>query len=365
MTGKFSKNTTKESNDMKRIGNVYSKIYDIENLKLAHKKARKGKIWYREVEMVDKDIEKYLTQLQQSLIDKTYSTSNYSKFVKIDKGKEREIYKLPYYPDRICQWAIMLELENMFVSNFVKGTYASIPNRGVHKALTDLSESLKNTSEVQYCLKFDIKKFFPSIDKSILKKLLRKKIKDKELLWLLDEIIDSHNKGLPIGNYLSQYLANFYLSYFDHWCKETKGCKHYFRYMDDVVVLHHNKHFLHELREEIETYLEQDLKLRLKSNYQVFPTFNRGIDFVGYRHFGNYVLLRKSTSNNLKRKLTKIKLNKNPLSLNEFCTINSYRGWIKWGNCHNLSTKYIEPLKSKIEEYKRRKQYESSINSKT
>ena len=195
----------------------------------------------------------------------------------------------------------------------------------------------------------DVKKFFPNINHNILKKLLRKKFKDKDLLWLLDSIINSieGEKGVPIGNYLSQFFANFYLSYFDHWLKEEMKVKYYIRYMDDIVILHKDKHFLHHLKQDIEKYLKINLELQVKENWQVFPARVRGIDFVGYRHFGNYVLLRKNTSKNLIRKMKKInnKFNFNKLiNYSLWCSINSYKGWIMCCNVHNLENKYIKPL---------------------
>lgn len=114
----------------------------------------------------------------------------------------------------------------------------------------------------------------------MLKSILRRKLKDKRLLRLLDEIIDSAD-GVPIGNYLSQYFANLYLTYFDHWIKEQKRVKHYFRYADDIVILASDKSYLHSLMGEIRAYLG-DLKLEVKGNWQVFPVAARGIDFVGY-----------------------------------------------------------------------------------
>lgn len=336
---------------MKRVSSIYGKILDIDNLRLAHKKARKGKTWYKEVKMVDKDINYYLYKIQEDLINKTYKTSEYSHFIKIDKGKERDIYRLPYYPDRIVQWAIMLQIEEMFLKTLVYDTYASIPKRGIHLALKRVNEVMKNREGTKYCFKFDIKKFFPNIDKEILKNLLRRKIKDKDLLWLLDEIIDSSEKGIPIGNYLSQYFANFYLSCFDHWMKEEKKCKYYFRYMDDVIVLHNSKEFLHNLREEVETYLVGELRLKLKENWQVFPTYIRGIDFVGYRSFGDYTLLRKSTVKNIKRKTKDIN-RRGFFKDTDLNSIMSYKGWLKYCNSYNLEKKYITPILRRYQDAK-------------
>ena len=181
----------------------------------------------------------------------------------------------------------------------------------------------------RYCLKLDIQKFYPSVNHAVLKQLLRKKFKDQNLLWLLDGIIDSAT-GLPIGNYLSQYLANFYLSYFDHWIKEQKQVKHYFRYADDLVFLHGSKKYLHQLLADIKQYLWQNLALKVKDNYQIFPVAARGIDFVGYKFYHTHTLLRKS----IKKRFAGMAVN-NP---NKKSFV-SYNGWATHANCKHLQKK--------------------------
>lgn len=276
---------------MKRINNLYSKIYDIDNLNLADKKARKGKLKQNSIKEFDKNREENLKLLQQSIINKTYKTSEYKVF-KIYEPKEREIFKLPYFPDRLLHHAIMNVMEPIFISTFTKDTFSCIKKRGIHGAANAVKKSLKNKIETKYCLKLDIKKFYPNINHEILQQLIRKKIKDKDLLFLLDEIIFSC-KGLPIGNYLSQFFANFYLTYFDHWIKEDKKVKYYFRYADDIVILSDSKEFLHEILFQIKKYLNENLKLTVKENYQIFPIEKRGIDFVGYKFYHSHILLRK------------------------------------------------------------------------
>jgi retron-type reverse transcriptase len=140
--------------------------------------------------LFDKNKDKLLLDLQRKLINGEYETSEYYVF-KIYEPKEREIFKLPYYPDRIVHHAIMNIMEPIWVSAFVKGTYSCIRNRGIHKALKDVKFALKDEINTQYCLKLDIRKFYHSIDHDILKTIIRKKIKDKRLLSLLDEIIES------------------------------------------------------------------------------------------------------------------------------------------------------------------------------
>lgn len=349
---------------MKRYGNIYDKIYDIDNLREAHRNARKDKLFYKEVKMVDSNPDFYLMQVQEMLKNKTYEVSPYIVSTIVDKGKERVLSKLPYFPDRIIQWAIMLQIEKIFNEVFTNFTCASLNKRGIHYASKLVDKCMLDKFGTQYCLKIDINKFYPNINHTILKNLLRKKIKDLALLELLDKIIDSipGDTGIPIGSYLSQYLANFYLAYFDHWLKEVCEVKYIIRYMDDVVILHESKEFLHDLRCKMNSYLRNELKLTIKSNWQVFPTATRGIDFVGYRHFYGYKLLRKRTCKRFKRKMLNI-LNKikkgGYISYSDWCAGNSYNGWLIWCNGYRLTVKYIKPLKPYFDDY-----YKSKIKGK-
>lgn len=313
---------------MKRYGNLYKKIYDLDNIRLAHKNAKRGKSKYSEVKRIEKNLEFYIHKIHNLLKDKTFKNGKYHIFTKAFHNKEREIYKLPYFPDRIIHHCIVQILEPIWTKCFIKHTYSSIKHRGIHQCLRHVKQSLKNKEETMYCLKMDVRKFYPSIDHIILKKILRKKIKCKDTLWVLDIIIDS-TKGIPIGNYLSQFFGNLYLAYFDHWIKEEKHCRNYFRYCDDVVILHSNKEFLHSLREETQEYLNKELNLSLKSNWQVFPIESRGLDFVGYKHYHSYTLLRKSIFISFKRQILKI-INRRFVSLRSVLNgLTSYQGWVK------------------------------------
>jgi len=326
---------------MKRYNNLYEKIYNYDNLLLAHKNARKGKLHYREVKTVDKDSEKFLLEIQRVLKENSYKTSEYKIEEKVERNKKRVIYKLPYYPDRIVHHAIMNIMNEKWVKTLIKDTYQSIKGRGIHLAANKIKKILKEDREnTKYCLKLDIKKFYPSVDNKILKRIIRKKIKDQNLLNLLDEIIDS-SKGIPIGNYLSQIFGNLYLGEFDHWIKEVKRIKYYFRYCDDCVILLNSKEELHKLKIEIDDFLLNRLKLEIKENWQIFPIDVRGIDYLGYRFFHNYTLLRKNIVKDFKRKINKIE--KNWESMNSFEIINSvvsYYGWFKIANSYSLKKKF-------------------------
>ncbi|MCC6867051.1 MAG: reverse transcriptase [Ignavibacteria bacterium] len=315
---------------MRRTGNLYKRICSIENLEIADKKASKGKSWQKGVQDHMLDREENILQLHKLLIEHKYRTSEYTTF-KIYEPKEREIFRLPYYPDRIVHHAIMNVLEPIFMRLFTADTYSCIKERGIHGAFRAVRKALIDREGTKYCLKLDIRKFYPSVDHDILKELLKRKIKDIELLELLYEIIDS-SEGLPIGNYLSQYLANYYMSYFDRWLKEDKRVKYYFRYADDIVILSSNKEDLHKLLGEITVYLKEKLKLKVKNNYQVFPVAASGLDFVGYRFFPTHTRLRKSIKQNFARM---VRRNKNRAS------IASYNGWAVHGNCRNLMRKLL------------------------
>lgn len=331
---------------MKRYGNIMEKIYSYDNLLLAYEKAKKGKAWYKEVLDFEKDIEGNLLKLQDSLVSGLYTTSKYEIFDKVCGNKIRTIYKLPFYPDRICQWAIMIQLEPIFLKKFTKDTYSAIPNRGIHLALKRMKRELRiDPDGMKYCLKLDIKKYYPNINHNILKAKLNKTFKDKDLLSLIGNIIDSlpDGVGLPIGNYTSQYFANYYLNDFDRWLKEELRIKHYFRYMDDVCIFSNSKKELHLYLDMIRAYLKNNLKLELKGNEQIFPVEKRGVDFVGYVIYKDHVLLRKSIKNNMKKKSREI-MKKDKITLEDIMSINSYGGWLKHCDCKRLHELYIKPI---------------------
>lgn len=310
---------------MKRHGNIYEQITSVDNLRKANAKASKGKRNTHGVRVFERKQDTNLLLLHEQLINKSYRTSAYSVF-KVYEPKERDVYRLPYYPDRITHHAIMNIMEPLFVATFTADSYSCIKGKGIHAASFNLRRAIKQ-SGFKYCLKLDVVKFYPSVNHQILKAMLRRKFKDKELLWLLDEIIDSA-PGLPIGNYLSQYLANFYLSRFDHWVKEELGIKHYFRYCDDLVFLGPDKPALHKLRILVTEYLDKHLKLAVKENYRVFPV-STGIDFVGYVHYPTHTLLRKTIKKSMAR----------AVAAGRHTSVASYYGWAKHCDSKNLLKK--------------------------
>lgn len=329
---------------MKRHGNLCQQICTIENIEEAHRNARKGKTHYGEVRRIDKEPGKYCQQIRAMLLAKTFRNSKYTVFTLHDSGKERIIHKLPYYPDRIIHHAIMQIVEPIWKRTMINDTFSSIRGRGIHKGMRRVMEAMKDEDGTRYCLKLDISKYYPSIDHSILKQVIRRKIKDPDLLWLLDEIIDSA-PGVPIGNYLSQYFANLYLSKFDHWMKETMNRKWYFRYCDDIVVFGHTKEELHALLSAIQDYLCVSLKLKVKPNHQVFPVEARGIDFLGYVFRHNYTLARRRIRENC---IKALKGNIRDIHKQ----LPSYFGWFVHCNSYNLRRSLVgTDLRARMNRY--------------
>jgi len=321
----------------------------MDNLYLADAIAQKGKSKQSDVIRHNQNAESNLFMLYNTLMDKKYNTSEYLTFT-IHEPKERVIFRLPYFPDRIVHHAIMNVLEPIFTNMFTADTYSCIKGKGIHAMSRGIIKALKDAPNTGYYLKLDIKKFYPSVDHKILKSLLRRKFKDNDLLDLLDGIIDSA-PGLPIGNYLSQYFANFYLTYFDHWLKEVKGVRYYFRYADDMVIFASNKADLHRLRIDISEYLSKELHLAVKGNYKVSPLDDKsGLDVCGYVFFRHYTLMRKKNKQNFARAVAKGK----PMQ-----TINSYLGWAKHCNSKHLTKK----LMIKYERVQRARHYSSSTQN--
>lgn len=341
---------------MKRVGNLYAEICSMDNLKLAHKQARKGKGFYKEVKMVNEDPQYYLGELQDMLLNHTYKTSEYDVFEKQEGKKLRKIYKLPYFPDRICQWAILQVIEKYLIRNMTADTYSAIPGRGTELARRRVVKALRNDPvNTQWCLKIDVRKYYPSIDIDLLKGKYRRLFKDPELLWLLDEILDScPDSGVPIGNYISQYSGNIYLSDFDHYVKEKLGVKHYFRYMDDMVFFASSKEELQRLIVEITRYLGEELHLEVKENWSLFRVDDRGLDFVGYVFTHDTIRLRKSIVKSLKRVSSTIRWrvnNDRMINRKLYFAINSLCGWLKHSYSNWLRIRYVDIIWDYVEEY--------------
>lgn len=335
---------------MKRHGNLYEQVCEIENLRVALLSASKTKTHIRSVKKVLAEEDRYLKELRNLLLNEKFVNGKYHVFQLTERGKERTIHSLPFFPDRIIHHAIVQVCAPFWIKSFIRDTYASIPGRGIHDGVRRIQRIIPHCGG-HYVLKCDITKFYPSVDHQVLKEILRKQIKDPKLLNLLDIIIDS-GPGVPIGNYLSQYFGNLVLNPFDHWIKQEKRIKHYFRYCDDFVIIHESKEVLHKLLAEIRKKLKQ-YKLQVKQNWQIFPVNDRGIDFLGYRFWPSKTLLRKTSLRNFSRRLKTKRMTLNEaLRLRD--AIGTYKGWLKYCDHRGFKKKHLLPVKARYNKYIRR-----------
>lgn len=334
---------------MKRIGNLYQKIISVENLREADEKARKGKIKTYGVKVHDKNREANIQSLHEALLTKTFKTSAYDIFT-IYEPKERLIYRLPYYPDRIVHHAIMNILEPIWVRTFTHNTFSCVKGRGIEGCARYVDRIFeKYKGKPMYCLKIDIKKYYPSIDHDVMKRIVRRKIKDKDLLWLLDEIIDSA-EGLPIGNYLSQYLANLYLCYFMHRVNENLKLDAT-EYADDITFFASTKEELREAFKEIKRMVEEELNLKIKGNYQIFPIAEnrydksgRALDYVGYKFYRKQKLIRKSIKKNFCKTVSRLNRRQKQLDAKAYKqAVAPWLGWAKHSDSKHLLKSIIKP----------------------
>jgi len=322
---------------MKRHGNLFGKIVETDNIYLAYKKARKGKGWQDTVKRFERNLDENITSIQQLLISKTYITSDYTERT-IYEPKQRIIYKLPFNPDRIIQHAIMNVVEPIWDNLMIHDSYSCRKGKGIHAASKRTSEFIRHIYP-GYCLKMDIRKFYPSINHEIMFNIVQQNIKCRNTLELFEDIIYSipNGKNIPIGNYTSQWLGNLYMNELDQFLKHEMHVNHYIRYCDDFLILHKDKKYLHELADIIESFVDHELDMSLSKN-DIFP-ISHGIDFVGYRHFKNHILVRKSTANRIKQRLSNLpmRLSDGEITKDQYrSTIASTLGWLQWSNSHNF-----------------------------
>jgi len=293
---------------MVRHGNLYHKIYTLENLYEAYRICLRGKRLKRDVLPFTFDLSRNLLEIQRELKDKSYQVGKYFSFY-VYEPKKRLVQALPFR-NRIIQQALCLVITPLIERSFISDTYACIKGRGTHAGSSRLQEFLRparNKWESPYCLKCDIAAYFPSINHKILLSLFEQKIKCPETLWLIEKITNSNGEqtGIPIGNLLSQLSANLYLSTLDRYIKEKLMIKYYLRYMDDFCIIHGNKVYLSWLKDEIAGVLRDNLKVKFNRRTSIFPV-SQGVDFLGYRTWETHKLLRNKSKNRMRRKLRRI-----------------------------------------------------------
>jgi retron-type reverse transcriptase len=317
--------------------NLWEKVVDFENVYRAHHDAAKGKRYHNEILAFKQNLEENLFTIIQELNEGTYKPLPLRLFY-INEPKLRLI-AAPSFRDRVIHHSLIQVIEPLFERRFVNETFACRKGRGTHAGVKHVFHCVQLAKRKwgrYYVLKCDVTKFFPSINHDILKQIIRRIIRDRRVLGLLDTIIDSYSTdgkegvGIPIGTLTSQLMANVTLDPLDHHIKE-KGVKFYARYMDDFVIVHRDKTFLRELWTDIDRFLDEKLALKLNPKTTIYPE-KHGIDYCGYRVWPTHIKPRKSTIKRAKKRLKKFsKLYKdNPHILEHTkMSIMSFFGYIK------------------------------------
>lgn len=327
------------------IRNQFDKYLTYENLMKAHKLSKKGKTLRREVILFDLKQEEYISWMLEQLRTGQYQHGGYRTFT-ITIPKERKVQASRYIDRIVHRWVVDSFLKPYFEVQFINTTYACIKNRGMHKAALDVQKAMKHCKykwQDYYILKMDVAKYFQNIDKNILFEILKRKIKDKKLLNLMNKIVysDKADKGLPIGNYTSQTLANIYLNEVDQYAKHKLKCKYYFRYMDDTIILLKTKQEAIYVLEQITNFLKEKLKLELNSKTQIFKS-KQGVNFCGYKINEYRLKIRNRGKKNLKRKVKKLE---KQIKIGKMSTKEAYRylcghiGYIQIANVQKLKNK--------------------------
>ena len=281
---------------MKRIKNLYPRLAKDENLREAFRKAARGRRMEPEVLAFGQNLTVNLERMGDQFRQRKYDLGDYHFFV-IRDPKVRSICAASF-PERVFHHAVMNVCETVFEKYHIFDSYACRKGKGNLRAVARARQFAGRNA---WFLKLDIAKFFDNIDHQIALRLLGRLFGDPDLLNLFEEMLASYHvrpgQGVPIGNLFSQHLANFYLAHLDHWLKEERHIKPYLRYMDDCILFAGEKKLLLQELAAIKCFLEDELKLELKSNIQLNRTIT-GVPFLGYRIFPGHVRL---TTESLKR----------------------------------------------------------------
>lgn len=306
---------------MKRYSGIYEQIYDYENLYEAYLSARRNKTQRSEVLAFTRNLEENLIELQNELIWHTYHVGRYREFYVTDP-KKRLIMALPFR-DRVIQWAIYRQINYLLDKRYIPISYACRIGGGTQRAVHQLQQYIRHTPGEVYVLKLDVSKYFYRIDHAVLLGILHRIFKDRELLELLQRIIDDEQGGglfgidietgereagvgMPIGNLTSQMFANLYLNEADQYAKHALKAKKYIRYMDDMVIVSNDKAYLRDCWQAMDDFLASRLKLRLNRKSTIIKA-NNGIDFCGHRVWRDHIKLRKKAALKMKHRLRWLK----------------------------------------------------------
>lgn len=322
-----------------RFVHSYEDIISVENLLLAWREFLPGKRHRPDVQEFQYRLMDNLLELHDELASGTYTHGSYHAF-KIADPKPRDIHKATVR-DRLLHHALYRKLYPFFECTWISDSYSCRDNKGTHRAMNRFRSyaamESRNHTRTVWVLKCDIRKFFASIDHSVLLGILRLYIIDVRVLGLLENVVDSFYSsqvgiGLPLGNLTSQLLVNIYMNELDQYMKHSLKARKYVRYADDFVILSSNKAWLLEILPKIADFLNNRLRLEMHPDKVYIQTYASGVDFLGWVHFIDHRIPRTSTVRRMIRNLSENRREQSVLS---------YRGMLSHGNARGLTEKHL------------------------
>ena len=348
---------------MKTYKNLYTSIYNLSNLFLAWRKARKGKTKRGYVKEFEKDTLGNLLLLHEELKNETYYPKPLKIFILRDP-KTRKISKSDFR-DRVVHHALINLLEPIFDKTFIYDSCANRKGKGNLFALKRFDKFVRKVSRngkitfnkfndnnyvAGFCLKADIKRYFETINHKILINLIKRKINNYKVICLIEKILNNFKtkidgKGMPLGNLTSQFFANIYLHELDYFVKHILRSKYYIRYVDDFVILNDSKSQLNEWVAKINIFLQNQLNLELHPEKSKIIPLSKGIGFVGFKNFYYFRLLRKRNIMNMERKIKRF--NEELIANNKFIkTLEGWQAYAKWADSYNLIKRFTIKINS-------------------
>lgn len=350
---------------MKSYNNLFEKFISDENIALAIHTASKKRKSRRDVRKAMEDLGTFKNEVKEYALNFKNMTHTMKVIYDGVERKNRGIVE-PYFKELVVMTMLCQIIEPIFYPGMYECTYASLPSRGSEKGRKDIERFIRKGKNLKYFYKADIRKFFYNIDHETLKNVFSKKIRDKRLLAVINELIDTGyfvkdetgsrrwiqpDKGVPLGYPTSQWFANIYLTRFDHWVKETLLAPAYFRYQDDIVIFSSSKRKLMTWHSQIKNYLRENLLLELKEDWRIsrFDYVDRkgrvhgsDVDYMGFRFFRNRTTIRKRILRKAFRAARRIS-EKTRFTIYDCRQMTSFNGWFRRTDTKRFFHKHIAP----------------------
>ena len=319
------------------MSEMYETLCSYENLELAFSRARKGKTKKSYVIEFESNLKENLLTLRNELLMQTYRPKPLTTFI-LCEPKTRKISRSDFR-DRVIHHALCNVIEPLFEKSFIFDSYANRIRKGTLKAIQRFDyfkrKVTKNFSRNGFVLKADIKHYFETVDQKILLSLVKRKIPDDRVLWLIERILANYStekegKGMPLGNLTSQFFANVYLNELDQFVKHKLRADYYVRYVDDFVILHHSPSQLQFYKKKIDAFLKNALHLELHPDKSKILCLTHGTDFLGLRIFPFHKRIKQRNMRKFQKKFNDLRKEYRKNKIEREKVIEIFEGWLAY-----------------------------------